>query len=56
MLNWTKPGPLVLIGFLGLRLSIITRGVLPREKIFFHSAVICFRFVSVGIYLGKVVN
>ena len=31
MLSWTKPGPLVLIGFLGLRLPIITRGVLPRE-------------------------
>ena len=31
MLNWTKPGPLLLTGVLGLRLPIITRGVLPKK-------------------------
>ena len=33
MLNWTMPGPLVLTGIVGLRLPIIARGVLPKDKI-----------------------
>ena len=33
MLNWTKPGPVVLTGVLGLRLPIITRGVVPKKSI-----------------------
>ena len=47
MLNWTKPGPLVLTGVVGLRVPIITRGVLPKEKNCPISTVTCFLFVSV---------